>query len=185
MGMGSASSALASRVTCLERAVSAATSCTATFARSAPNASLFSSRAFQQLSHSGRSSTNLLTSCTCQSSKGFSSFPSSTSILSASPFRKAESLWRPSHERKVFSGARAEATDVALASPSAKPNKKEVKKGKGQSEATKVTPKSEDFSQWYLDIIREAELADYGPVRGTMVIRPYGYGIWEAIQVRL
>lgn len=73
---------------------------------------------------------------------------------------------------------------MALASPAAKQSKKEVKKGKGQSEATKVTPKSEDFSQWYLDIIREAELADYGPVRGTMVIRPYGYGIWEAIQVR-
>jgi hypothetical protein len=182
--MGSASSALASRVTCLERAVSAATSCTATFARSAPNASLFSPRAFQQTSHSVRTSSKVLTSCTCQSNNGFSSFPPSTSILSASPFRKAESLWRPA-ERRIFSGARAEAADVALAPPSAKPNKKEVKKGKGQSEATKVTPKSEDFSQWYLDIIREAELADYGPVRGTMVIRPYGYGIWEAIQVRL
>ena len=35
---------------------------------------------------------------------------------------------------------------------------------------------------WYLDVIREAELADYGPVRGTMVIRPYGYGIWEHVQ---
>jgi prolyl-tRNA synthetase len=35
---------------------------------------------------------------------------------------------------------------------------------------------------WYLDVIREAELADYGPVRGTMVIRPYGYGIWEQVQ---
>jgi len=32
--------------------------------------------------------------------------------------------------------------------------------------------------RWYLDVIREAELADYGPVRGTMVIRPYGYAIW-------
>jgi len=37
-------------------------------------------------------------------------------------------------------------------------------------------------ASWYLDVIREAELADYGPVRGTMVIRPYGYGIWEHIQ---
>ena len=46
-----------------------------------------------------------------------------------------------------------------------------------------ITPRSQDFSAWYLDIIANAELADYGPVRGTMVIRPYGYAIWEAIQV--
>jgi hypothetical protein len=45
-----------------------------------------------------------------------------------------------------------------------------------------VTPKSEDFSRWYLDVVAKAELADYGPVRGTMVIRPYGYAIWEAVQ---
>ncbi|CAF2378947.1 unnamed protein product [Brassica napus] len=45
-----------------------------------------------------------------------------------------------------------------------------------------VTPRSQDFSAWYLDVIASAELADYGPVRGTMVIRPYGYAIWEAIQ---
>lgn len=48
-----------------------------------------------------------------------------------------------------------------------------------------VTPRSKDFNAWYLDIIASAELADYGPVRGTMVIRPYGYAIWEAIQVSL
>ncbi len=45
-----------------------------------------------------------------------------------------------------------------------------------------ITPRSVDYSRWYLDVIREAELADYGPVRGTMVIRPYGYAIWENIQ---
>ncbi|GMN44555.1 hypothetical protein TIFTF001_013754 [Ficus carica] len=45
-----------------------------------------------------------------------------------------------------------------------------------------VTPRSQDFNAWYLDVIDSAELADYGPVRGTMVIRPYGYAIWEAIQ---
>lgn len=45
-----------------------------------------------------------------------------------------------------------------------------------------ITPRSEDFNAWYTDIIANAELADYGPVRGTMVIRPYGYAIWEAIQ---
>eukprot|EP00210_Caulerpa_lentillifera_P007724 g7370.t1 len=48
-----------------------------------------------------------------------------------------------------------------------------------------ITPKSEDYSQWYLDLISKAELADYGPVRGTMVIRPYGYAIWEALQKEL
>ncbi|KAK2080522.1 Proline--tRNA ligase, chloroplastic/mitochondrial [Prototheca wickerhamii] len=37
-------------------------------------------------------------------------------------------------------------------------------------------------ARWYLDVVREAELADYGPVRGTMVIRPYGYAIWERLQ---
>ena len=42
-----------------------------------------------------------------------------------------------------------------------------------------ITPKTKDFSQWYVDIILKAELADYSPVRGCMVIRPYGYAIWE------
>ncbi len=46
----------------------------------------------------------------------------------------------------------------------------------------KLTPMSEDFNQWYTDIIQEAELADYSPVKGTMVIRPYGYALWENIQ---
>jgi len=45
-----------------------------------------------------------------------------------------------------------------------------------------ITSKSEDFSQWYIDVILKAELADYSPVRGCMVIRPYGYEIWENIQ---
>lgn len=44
-----------------------------------------------------------------------------------------------------------------------------------------ITPIAEDFSRWYLDVLREAELADYGPVRGTMVIKPHGYAIWESI----
>ena len=39
--------------------------------------------------------------------------------------------------------------------------------------------------RWYLDVVRDAELADYGPVRGTMVIRPYGYALWEALQRKL
>jgi prolyl-tRNA synthetase len=45
-----------------------------------------------------------------------------------------------------------------------------------------VTPQSQDFSQWYLDVVRRAELADYTPVKGCMAIRPYGFRIWELIQ---
>ncbi|MFH2042117.1 MAG: proline--tRNA ligase, partial [Acidobacteriota bacterium] len=45
-----------------------------------------------------------------------------------------------------------------------------------------ITPKSEDFSKWYVEIIRKTEMADYAPVKGMMVIRPYGYSIWEHIQ---
>ena len=45
-----------------------------------------------------------------------------------------------------------------------------------------LTPQSQDFSEWYLEVIQKAELADYGPVRGTIVVRPYGYAIWENIQ---
>ncbi len=45
-----------------------------------------------------------------------------------------------------------------------------------------ITPKTEDFSQWYVDVILKAELADYSPVRGCMVIRPYGYTLWENMQ---
>jgi prolyl-tRNA synthetase len=47
---------------------------------------------------------------------------------------------------------------------------------------TEITPRSQDFSAWYLDVVRRAELTDYSPVKGCMVIRPYGYAIWEAIQ---
>jgi len=45
-----------------------------------------------------------------------------------------------------------------------------------------LTPQSEDFSQWYLDIVDKAELADYSAVKGCMIIRPYGYRIWELMQ---
>jgi prolyl-tRNA synthetase len=50
---------------------------------------------------------------------------------------------------------------------------------------TEITPQSQDFSRWYLDVVRRAELADYSPVKGCMVIRPYGYAIWERIQQEL
>ncbi|MDP2812572.1 MAG: proline--tRNA ligase, partial [bacterium] len=45
-----------------------------------------------------------------------------------------------------------------------------------------ITKRSEDYSKWYLDIIEAADLAEYGPVKGTMLIKPYGYAIWENIQ---
>jgi len=48
-----------------------------------------------------------------------------------------------------------------------------------------VTPKSEDYARWYTDVITKAEMADYGPVKGTMVIRPYGFGVWESIKEAL
>ncbi len=48
--------------------------------------------------------------------------------------------------------------------------------------AEKITPRSEDYAQWYVDLCLQAELADYSPVKGCMVIRPNGYGIWEKIQ---
>jgi prolyl-tRNA synthetase len=47
---------------------------------------------------------------------------------------------------------------------------------------TEITPQGDDFSRWYLDVVRRAELASYSPVKGCMVIRPYGYAIWENIQ---
>jgi prolyl-tRNA synthetase len=45
-----------------------------------------------------------------------------------------------------------------------------------------LTPQAEDFPRWYQDVLAKAELADNGPVRGTMVIRPYGYALWERMQ---
>lgn len=48
-----------------------------------------------------------------------------------------------------------------------------------------ITSKEEDFSQWYVDVVRKAELADYTTIKGCMVIRPYGYGLWENMQAGL
>jgi prolyl-tRNA synthetase len=58
---------------------------------------------------------------------------------------------------------------------------KQVKEGF----VTEITKQSDDFSRWYLDVVQRAELADYSPVKGCMVIRPYGYAIWELIQQQL
>ena len=51
--------------------------------------------------------------------------------------------------------------------------------------ASPLTPRATDFPRWYQDVITQAELADNGPVRGTMVIRPWGYAIWERMQAEM
>ena len=45
--------------------------------------------------------------------------------------------------------------------------------------------KSDDIAKWYTSVILHADLADYGPAKGSMVVKPYGYAIWEAIQASL
>ena len=50
--------------------------------------------------------------------------------------------------------------------------------------ARNITPRKDNYSQWYLDVIKAAQLADYAPVRGCMVIRPTGYSIWENVQAK-
>ena len=47
---------------------------------------------------------------------------------------------------------------------------------------TQIANIETDFAQWYTDVVLKTGLVDYGPVKGTMVIRPYGYAIWENIQ---
>lgn len=58
---------------------------------------------------------------------------------------------------------------------------KSAKKEQNSHEKS-IISRAEDFSQWYLDVIAAADLADYAPVKGCMVIKPYGYAIWENIQ---
>jgi prolyl-tRNA synthetase len=48
--------------------------------------------------------------------------------------------------------------------------------------AAKVTPRSEDYSRWYTDVVQMADLADYTPVKGCMVIKPHGYALWENVK---
>jgi prolyl-tRNA synthetase len=72
----------------------------------------------------------------------------------------------------------------------AESNQAEKKQGKGQNKSQDagktaeqaITPRAQDYSQWYLDVIAAAELIDASPVRGCMVIRPAGYAIWEFIK---
>ncbi len=61
--------------------------------------------------------------------------------------------------------------------------KQQGKQGGGKQQFVKeITPKSEDYSQWYVDVVRKADLADYTTLKGCMVIKPYGYGLWENIR---
>ena len=49
----------------------------------------------------------------------------------------------------------------------------------------KLTTRAEDFSAWYNEVVLRAELADYAPVRGCMIVRPYGWALWENITAAL
>ena len=48
-----------------------------------------------------------------------------------------------------------------------------------------LTPQADDFPRWYQDVVAKAELAENGPARGTMVVRPYGYALWERMQAEV
>jgi prolyl-tRNA synthetase len=65
----------------------------------------------------------------------------------------------------------------------AKKENQEEKGNTGEKNTEKgITPRAVDYSEWYLDVIKAADLADYAPVKGCMVIKPNGYAIWESIQ---
>ncbi|KAL5074824.1 hypothetical protein RYX36_013808 [Vicia faba] len=98
------------------------------------------------------------------------SSPSTTALSRRSPVNLPRRHFR--HPLTTTSSAKTTAAET----------KDRVDNSKNRVPDRVITPRSQDFNAWYLDIIAHAELADYGPVRGTMVIRPYGYAIWESIQ---
>ena len=57
--------------------------------------------------------------------------------------------------------------------------------GKNKKFVSAITSRDEDFAKWYTDIVKKAELTDYSGIKGCMIIRPYGYAIWENIQKEL
>ncbi len=59
------------------------------------------------------------------------------------------------------------------------------RKDKAKDFANAIASRDADFSEWYIDVVRKADLADYSDIRGCMVIKPYGYGIWENVQAGL
>ena len=90
-----------------------------------------------------------------------------------------------SHKVHLRAGATPRATTTTRAARAATRTRAKNKSTQAEAEKSRegaIAKRSEDFSKWYLDCIRECQLADYGPARGTMVIRPYGYAIWEGIQ---
>ncbi|KAG5100309.1 hypothetical protein JHK82_045361 [Glycine max] len=99
--------------------------------------------------------------------------PPSSAVIS----RRSPAILRRRHHPLPWSLAAS-----FSAQSSAAETQDRVENSKNRVTERVITPRSQDFNAWYLDIIANAELADYGPVRGTMVIRPYGYAIWEAIQ---
>ncbi|GLT33749.1 hypothetical protein SLA2020_083130 [Shorea laevis] len=110
--------------------------------------------------------------------------PSLTSLLYPSLVRRYPVALRRRHRIRplLASGFSAQS---AASSPPDTVDRVDNQKSRVQDRVNSdqvITPRSQDFNAWYLDVIANAELADYGPVRGTMVIRPYGYAIWEAIQ---
>lgn len=113
----------------------------------------------------------------------------SRATVSSSPLAAiASHRIRPIHNREsiFFRAASVEASSSSEKKQANAGNKKQQGKKDGAAKIEEaITPKSVDFSKWYLDIVAKAALADYGPVRGTMVIRPYGYALWEAIQSNL
>ena len=60
-----------------------------------------------------------------------------------------------------------------------------AKQQKDNQFVKEIADMTADFPQWYTDVVLKTQLVDYGPVKGTMVIRPYGYEIWEHIQEEL
>ncbi|CAK7338838.1 unnamed protein product [Dovyalis caffra] len=102
-----------------------------------------------------------------------------TSLFSSPSLLRPPLLLCRAHRHKLSSPPPRTA---AFSSQTASASTTENPKKQTNQDQKVITPRSQDFNAWYLDIIANAELADYGPVRGTMVIRPYGYAIWEAIQ---
>ncbi|KAG2429536.1 hypothetical protein HXX76_010771 [Chlamydomonas incerta] len=109
---------------------------------------------------------------------------------SGAPLRacRGPAPFRSHFQSVVASAAPAADASAPAEKPQKQPKQQQQKKqgggggGGGKAAEAAVTPRSEDFSKWYLEVVAKAELADYGPVRGTMVIRPYGYSIWESVQ---
>lgn len=105
-----------------------------------------------------------------------------SSPSSAAISRRSPSILRR-RRRRHLPLPRPLAAGFSAQSAAASETKDRVDNSKNRVPDRVITPRSQDFNAWYLDVIANAELADYGPVRGTMVIRPYGYAIWESIQV--